>query len=448
MANGRLGVNNKKSFFLYISDFSASLMRSISWVVVGNGISRLIHLLLMILIARSLGVEDFGRLGLLISTIGFLSLLSGLGFSLTVTKHLAEFVPDEKEKASRVCSLVTILTLFSLGFWTLLLIMSSPAFSEMIYGTPEYYSLVIVATVHLWMVTLRSLQDGFFAGLGRFDLLGKLAVFEGVLILPLVLVLVSTIGIYGAILGMAIGSFVTLVVALFLIRVEVLRNSLRINFKDCWSELPVIWKFSIPVFSVNLIATPVLWVAMVILSRSSGGHFEVGVYSAAYQWHGPLIFIPGALLPVVFSKLTSSWANGEVEEFRKICLLGAVISIVVATLPALFLASNAALVMRQYGSQFEGSVEIMIVLMIAAPFHAILKFIYTVLYSMSKAWAVFRINIIWSIVFLAGTVYFVPVAGAKGLANTFLGAYFLSCLVGVCYALYLYGIHNTKSTHD
>jgi O-antigen/teichoic acid export membrane protein len=410
---------------------SKSLLLGVSWVVVGNATSRLLHLVLMILIARFAGVEDFGQLGLALSTIGVIGLFAGMGLGSTVTKYLAQYARSDPERAGRIVSMIVFLTLVTLSSFSVLLFSFSEWLAATVFSSPKSERLLSVSALYLWPLSIRALQNGAFSGIERFDLVGRFTIIEGVLAASIAVLLTSEYGVLGAVLGLAIGTLLTSIVAQAFLQKEFKGRSISIGFVGSLSEIEVLKNFSFPAFISNIVAIPVLWFALVILGKADNGQIELGLYNAAYQWQGPLVFVPTAMMSVLMPKMVRFWEGGSLDQFRQTLNFGLLLTILLTMIPGAIMLGMADFVMQQYGEGFSGGVTVLILVVLAAPFHALLKLVFTALYSMNDAWVVFRVNLIWGLFLIIGAILIVPEYGAVGMASVFVAVYFVCCLVGL-----------------
>ena len=59
---------------------------------------------------------------------------------------------------------------------------------------------------------------------------------------------------------------------------------------------------------------------MTLVARSRQGFAGLGLYNVAYQWHGPMMFIPMILVWVSIPVLVQEWEAGRKERFRAVTL--------------------------------------------------------------------------------------------------------------------------------
>src|SRR5215475_10536595 len=73
------------------SQLAYRLARGAFWSLVGSLISRGLGVVAGIGVARILGKNDYGELGMVQSTVGMFGVFAGFGMGLTANKHVAEF---------------------------------------------------------------------------------------------------------------------------------------------------------------------------------------------------------------------------------------------------------------------------------------------------------------------------------------------------------------------
>lgn len=91
--------------------------------------------------------------------------------------------------------------------------------------------------------------------------------------------------------------------------------------------------------------------------------------------------------------------------------------------PAVLAALLSPWIMSLYGPGFREGWMILVLLLAAAPLHALSKIASGALLAMNRAWWIPGLNMVWGGTLLAVTAWLVPTRGAMGLAIAFLAAY-------------------------
>ena len=104
-----------KSLF-YGDSIQAKISKGIAWTFFGTMISKVFLLIVFIIIARIITVEEYGQVGILRNAILTFSMLSLASFGITVTRYMAIYKDKDLKKTNRILtltrSLVTIISFF------------------------------------------------------------------------------------------------------------------------------------------------------------------------------------------------------------------------------------------------------------------------------------------------------------------------------------------------
>ena len=73
-----------------------ALLKNMSWLTLVSGVERVAAVLQTVLVARALGITDYGVYGLIFGTIGLAASITGLQLGLTATVFVARYRDSEK----------------------------------------------------------------------------------------------------------------------------------------------------------------------------------------------------------------------------------------------------------------------------------------------------------------------------------------------------------------
>ena len=156
----------------------------------------------------------------------------------------------------------------------------------------------------------------------------------------------------GGLLGLALGTLAAWLAGQYSLRRTLQEHSVRVIYKGCWQEKGILAGYSLPSFLADMVATPVLWYGMTLVAKRSGGYDDLALYNAAYQWHGPLLFLPMILLSVSTPVLVQQWEQGSIQRFRKVFLWNAGSMLAITAIPLMVIALSSTWIMGLYGAGF------------------------------------------------------------------------------------------------
>jgi len=407
------------------SSIAKRLAKGSVWSVLGSGISRILVLVAMILAARILGQASFGELGLIQSTLGVFGIVAGVGLGSTATRFVAQYSVSDPSRAGRVIALVNVSSLVTVFVTSVVLIALSSVLAEAVMDAPHLAAAILWGVFVMAASAFRTIQNNVLAGLERFDIVAKLNVLEGLISLPAIVVLAKLFGVHGALFGLALSASVVWVAGRLVLTYELRSMGIFVCYQGCWADWRMLPSYSVPKFFASSLSMPVIWLAMVYVARSSEGFAGLGVYNAAYQWVGPLIFVPMVLSTVSIPVLVKEWEGGRVHRFRRLFLGLVLFASAVILGFATVVSLMSPWIMAMYGPGFKEGWSILVMLAFAAPFLGVGNMSANALFSMNKPWNEFVAMVIWSVVLLTITVSFFERWGVAALAAAFLVAHML-----------------------
>jgi len=429
---------------LAASSIARRLARGSLWSLFGSATARILVLVAMILVARVLGQVSFGELGLIQSTLGMTGLMAGMGLGETATRFVAKYATSDPLRAGRVIALVTSVSIGTVLLATVVLISVSGLIAGAMLNAPQLQSALVWGSLLMAATAFRGIQGGVFAGLEKFDALAKLNILDGVLSCVAMVFLAQLMGVEGAVLGLALGAIMVWQVGRILLMKELGSRGIVVRYGGCGADWRILTGYSLPSLLANLVATPVLWFAMTLVARSGQGFAGLGLYNAAYQWHGPMMFIPMVLMSVSIPVLVQEWEASRKERFRQVTLWICCLMLALSLPPALLAALLSPWIMSLYGPGFREGWMILVLLLAAAPLHALAKIASGALLGMNRAWWVLGVNVIWSTTLLFLTISLVSDLGVMSLAIGFLISYAILAIAST--GLVFVGSHKSSSS--
>jgi O-antigen/teichoic acid export membrane protein len=285
------------------SPVGGRLARGAFWNLAGTGISRGLTLVSSMVVARMLGKEAFGQLGVIQSTVGMFGVLAGVGMGLTATKHIAEHRTSNPARASRILSGSFTMAAVSGVLVTLLLLATAPWLARNVLASADMASLLRVGTFLVLLGAVNAVQTGALAGFEAFKTIAWVNFWSGLISFPCMLAGAYFAGVSGAVWGMVASTAFNA-----WLNDRALRRHARaagLDFRLRWAdgETALLWNFSLPSLLSSLLGWAGNWGCAAILVNSAGGYGEMGIVNAANQWRQALLFIPGlvinTLLPVL-----------------------------------------------------------------------------------------------------------------------------------------------------
>ena len=410
------------------------LARGTFWSLMAGCVSRVLALVASIVIARMLGKETFGQLGILQSTLEMFGTFAAFGTGLTSTKYIAECRKSDPDKAGRIMAMSSVVAWVTGGLCTIILIYSSSWMASRALAAPQLASLLQISAISLLFGAVNGAQIGGLAGFEAFKQVAQINLVSG--ILTIILRVAGTViwGLKGAVYGMIIAQMINCLINFLVLRRLAAKSGIVVNYAHCLHDLPVIWKFSLPAVLVSFLIMPTSWLCNAMLVNQPGGYGEMAVYNAANQWYYAILFIPGlmgeAALPILFDRMSHRDFKSAHKVFFATIKLNALV-----ILPLIVFVFFSKQVMGFYGRGFSGGWVTMIIVLATAGLQAIQMPAGYMLVSSGRMWLAFIMALGWAVSFVGVTALLVS-WGSVGVASARLIALGLHCIWTFAFAFH------------
>ncbi len=396
--------------------------RGLAWSFAGAAICQGLSLVASIIAARMLGRVAFGELGIVLSTVGMFGVLAGFGLGTTTTKHVAEFRDTDRERAGKIIGMSSVVSFGTAAAIAGLLFFTSSHLASYTLNAPHLVKELQIACGLLFFNAIAGAQTGTLAGLEAFRTIAQVNLLRGFVSFPLIVGGVYFWGLLGAVLGHAATACLGALFNHIALRIKVQEAAIPVRYRGVGSELPVLWRFSLPAVLIGVVVSPVTWVANTMLVNRPNGYAEMGLFNAANQWRMALMFIPGILGQILVPMMSHTLSSADSKSVKKTLLAAIGINGIAVILPGAVIAVFSPLVMEQYGEGFRDAWPILIACLATVCLAAPASTAGNLITASGRMWLGFFMNLGWAITFLSA-VWFLVEFGALGVATAYVIAY-------------------------
>lgn len=424
---------------IFQSDINKKIAKGAFWSLSGTIVSKGLLVISSIIVARILGAEVFGQAGIIRSTVNMFSAFAGMGIGLTSTKYISEFKnsnPVKVLKIVKLSNIVTVITAFTIAVFILI-------FSQQIanqINAPNLKTELQISSLILFFNTLNGVQLGILAGFEDFKSIAKNNLTAGIVSFFLQIIMAYLWGLTGTIIGFGTNFFVLWVMN----KNIVIKHTKSLgNFpknETIFSEIRILWKFSLPAVLSGIMVGPISWMCNVFLVNQPGGYTQMALFDAANQWRVAILFIPGALSQIILPMLSSSVADSK--KYNIIFFKNLKLNIIISIIMFLIIALVNPIILKAYGNEFSGLWLPLIILASSTILVSVNNVFGQAIASQGKMWIGFIVNSIWAISLLILSFWLIKILdlGAIGLSIAYLISYIVHSAVQylVFYKMLLY----------
>jgi O-antigen/teichoic acid export membrane protein len=272
---------NKVKSLLKDNTLHSKIAKGIAWSFLGTMISKMMMILVFVIIARIITVEEYGEVGILRNVILTFSMIALASFGITATRYIATYIEKDIDKTNKILTLtrisVTILS-FLISF---LIYFLSNEISLYLLNNLNLESYVEYLSVAIFFTSLNGYQNGVLAGLEKFKEISYINIINGLTSFPILLIGAYYWKVEGIMIGLVLTTFILWLYSFYYLGIALKKANLKSDFKFK-KEFNSLVKFTLPSFISGLMLTPTFFIINSMLAHQENGYIQLGIFSAAF----------------------------------------------------------------------------------------------------------------------------------------------------------------------
>jgi O-antigen/teichoic acid export membrane protein len=389
------------------------LARGAFWSTISELMSRALGIVTFFTIARVLGREVFGELGVIQSTVAMFGTVAGFGLGMTATKHVAELRTSDPVRAGRVIGITTLASVVTGTTLAAVMVILGPWLASSALAAPHLAATLQVSSLLLLLGAVNGAHSGAMWGFEAFRRMAVVNTWSAFLSFPIMVAATIQWGLQGAIWSLILSRAGSALLTYRALCAEAQRSDITVSYRGLRHEWTLLHSYSLPAVASGLVVMFGYWACNALLANSPNGYAELGLFNAANQWFNVLIMIPGtlgaAVLPVLAGGAESS------SQSRKVLTVAMWMNAAIVVPIALVGSALSPYIMRGYGPDFGGGWPALILVFGTAVLLAIQTPVGQVIAAAGRMWLGTLMNTGWAVIFIALT-WLLTADGATGLA--------------------------------
>ena len=327
-----------------------TIFKNMSWLFVSQIITSICGFIWTILMARYLGVQQYGIFGFAVSLTGILCILFDFGIGLHSVRHIATDYDSAPKYLGNAIPLKGLFSIF--GFFVILIVLIIMKCDQLTITVTLLITIeqIIKKFVELMTATFQAFEEGKFQGISNTLL--------NVLTFIFILIAIYTdLGLYGISIAYIIANILALVYCYHVLTKHLTKPNYELDKEFC----KMITIASLP-FAASVILSSIYYSIDMVMLTNIVGSYATGIYNATYKLIGVLTLFYGIYNAVIFPVMSKFFKNNEsmlltlYEKSIKYLLL-AIIPIAIATM-----YYSKDIIHLIYGHQYDAASSILSIL--------------------------------------------------------------------------------------
>lgn len=369
---------------LYEKLTKSKIFKDSFWALFGNSVAKVLALIVGIVIANLLGSEDYGKYGLIKTTLMSISVFSTFGLGITGTKYIAQYKDSNIEMVNNICHDIIKISLFTSGLIAIIIILFAKQIAIYL-EMPEMITSLRLSTIAIIFNAINTAQTGILAGFKKFKNISNYNLITGIYLCIAAIIGTYYFGLNGAILALSSSYVINFILNNFTLS-KIRKRYPPISYNKSYTKEMLL--FSFPLALQEGLQSLSSWLTIVVLVKISC-YSEYGIFSAAAQWTAAISFIPAILKNVTLSYLSDNTNNNN--RIVKIMLLANLTSSGSFFLIILF---ASPFISQWYGASFDGVGVVLNILIFSSVLGSLGSVFVQELISKSKNWITFSISLL------------------------------------------------------
>lgn len=327
-----------------------TIFKNISWLMISQIIASICGFIWTILIARYLGVSDYGILGFAISLTGILGFTMDWGIGTHVVRHIST---DYDSAPKYLGNAIPLKSLFSCGAIILtLIILIFMKSNELTITVTLLFSIEMIIKSFMGLLhgSFQAFEEGKYQGIAN-------TLLNTILLIFILISIFTDLGIYAIAASYILANAIALFYSYYALNNYIAKPKFEFDKSFC----KTITLASLPFAATGLLYSIYYSIDVVMLTNLIGS-YPTGIYNATYKLISVLTLFYSVYTAVIFPVMSRFYKNDEkllIISFEKSLkyLMLAIIPIAIATM-----IYSKDIIQFVYGHQYDAASSVLSIL--------------------------------------------------------------------------------------
>lgn len=276
-----------------------SIFNNMSWLFISQIVGSVCGFIWTIVIARYLGVNDYGVLGFAISLSGILAITMDLGVNSHVVREIST---DYELTAKYLGNAIPLKSLFVVGTFVLTLIILI-----LMHANELTITITMLFTIEMVFKTFIGLLNGSFQAYeeGKYQGIGNILI--NILLLIFIFISIfSDFGIFGITISYVVANLIPFFYEYYIFQKKIAKPKFEFDIDFCKK----ITMYALP-FALSGIFYSIYYSVDTVMLTNLVGEYATGIYNASYKLISVLTVFYSVYTAVLFPLMSKFFKNDE-----------------------------------------------------------------------------------------------------------------------------------------
>ena len=274
-----------------------TIFKNMSWLLISQIIASICGFIWTILMARYLGVEEYGIFGFATSLTAILIITDDLGINVHVVRHISTDYDSSPKYLGNILPLKSILGVGTFILTLIILIIMKSNELTITVTLLFTIEMIIKSYINLLNGTFQAFEEGKYQGIGN-------TILHSILLIFILITIFSDLGIYGITISYILANMITLIYEFYVLRKHITKPNYELDISFC----KTIIKLSLP-FAVGGILYSIYYSIDVVMITNLVGNYSTGIYNATYKLISVLTLFYSIYTAVIFPVMSKFYKN-------------------------------------------------------------------------------------------------------------------------------------------
>ncbi len=421
------------------SSFARRLINGTAWITIGTVIFHILNLAAMLIAARILGKEEYGKLIIIQSTLSTVGIFAGFGIGTTATRYIAELKQKDKRRLALILRLTERFVLAFSITAAIFLALTSNFIANRFFNDTNLVIPLTVAAATVLFSAFDGYQKSILVGFEAWKAFAVSSIISAISIIPITAILTYKFGLTGAAFALVANTAVQFGFSRYQSDIQLSLFKIDKHAQGFLKEWRIVRDFALPALLAGALVIPTHWLCQIMLADQYNGFSELAILGIAMQWFNVLIYLPSLAARVLLPMLTERYETGELRKSKRTLKLAVLANLILITPISLVIAIASPWLLTLYGTDFiDGWKTLSLISFISILFAGSAP-IGQMMVAANKMWIGVVMNLCWALIYITLSYFFVRY-GAFGIVFSMAIAYLAhSIWIGI------YGFRSTTN---